>query len=265
MGESIVSIISLNIWRSAPLDGGPDDSDSSLNLQNVDIADNFREQSLKNFFHIFGNITHIFALQEVTSRMLIIVKDALPTFCFITGWGKDCQEIICYNPSKIKLVRTGSWNIEATNSVTWAEFDSICLFCCHLTWQGSDSDLQSVNPRIKETKSILKEIDHLVKVKPTVFCGDFNDSFHPLRLSMKSGFTSVFSDLRLCQPRTYPTPSATAKDVDAMNEVTYDIIMQRNCTTISASVLDFHSRGIYPSDHFPVQCVLQTQKFSSKL
>lgn len=138
---------------------------------------------------------------------------------------------------------------------------SITVFVstAHFPWAGCATEIETgMNQRIPVTHTVCENLRRLVPLnEPTIFGGDFNEDFHPLRiLNEEYGMCDVFESLDLPPPITHPVRPSDPQEEMRPNR-TLDWITSSlpvNCRVIGAFAKSCRgSRHSIPaSDHMPV-------------
>jgi len=131
----------------------------------------------------------------------------------------------------------------------------------HFTWEGHEDELATgASPRVDIARAVRAFVE---KMKPSVscaiLCGDFNDRYHPRRIFQEAKFTDTFSQIGLPINSTWPTPSWNwFEDPTGMSDNPCDFIFTCDrVRTLASQILHFSHLGMYPSDHFPIQAILE--------
>ncbi len=133
--------------------------------------------------------------------------------------------------------------------------------------KGSEVNLVIVNThldhvrsetRVAQTKVLVEEVrKHLSPLGALVVMGDFNDSpSSEVRTIIMEAFPKLVDTWRACN--NLEETSHHAFSGECQNGARIDWILAENSLAIESSILDKRTiNGSYPSDHFPVVCVLK--------
>jgi len=245
---------------------------------NVWNIENFtqRQAALQAFLQTFQ--PDVYCLQEVCPDILTLFDKELRGYDRIKedpfqGWTHGGN--IYWNSQLLSYVSHGAVDLglaEPSCRLFWVKLRSIqtgwtmIISNCHYTWEGHPTELEtSITPRINlalKTAQWLKKVQDEKGVNAVIFAGDLNDRYHPRRvLRQVAGYIDSFSQIKCRLKSTWPTPSFSyEEDSDGGVDHPCDWIFSRpDCLkVISSQIIDFAHNFIFPSDHFPVQAILQT-------
>jgi len=241
---------------------------------------------------VLGILTpDILLLQEVNEELLGILDGFLRTRGLLRVSGQEpgwtCESGIYYSSSMFSLVVCG---LETDLKMQGAYFQHRGLFwarlkftsseivdgpcvvvsTAHLPWVGSEEEVSSgVNQRIACSHAINNHLEriHMDNDVLTIFGGDLNEDFHPVRIltscSSESGLglREVFSELDQPPPITHPVrpsdPFEEARPDRCLDWLLYKAQNPAICRPLCAMAKRI--KGGYPpaSDHLPVCAVLE--------
>lgn len=217
----------------------------------------------------------IAGLQEVLCSQVKDLRKALPGYRPLgvgreDGKKKGEYAAILYRKELFQLVRTSafwlsetpsvpgsrSWETACTRIVTWAELRDrrsgrhLFVFNTHL-------DHVSQLAREKSAALILDSIGAIAGAAPVILTGDFNCT------SADKAYRILAGKLDDCllvakNVQSFPTTYVGFPADPDRNEVIDHIFVSRrkNVVVSNYEVITFHEGSLYPSDHLPVETVL---------
>jgi len=263
MPASRISVLTFNVWNTDHL------------------AE--RTPALQDFFTRFD--ADIICLQEVRPETLALFDKFLVTSHSRISEQKDepgwmCEGNIYYRHDMFSVMEFGAFDVgmSAKKSLRrqwWANLklistgQKIHVSTVHYTWEGhADECLTGVSPRVEYTHATLSFLlQHLPQVDAMVFCGDFNDRYHPRRILQGVNLVDTFSQLGLPMQSTWPTPTWNWTE-DARGGVDFVCDWIFTCPrvkTLSAQIVKHAFKGVNPSDHFPLLSVLELKENAAAL
>jgi len=246
---------------------------TTYNLWNTEHLEE-RTPALEDFFRRFDS--DIICVQEFRPELAALLDKNLPDHDRVAeqkyepGW--MCEGNIYYNNKMFDMVEFGAEEIGMKDKgyarrLWWAKLQLkatsqvIMVATVHFTWEGhADECATGTSPRVEYTHRVIEFFrKHHHTVDALIFCGDYNDRYHPRRILQKAEYIDTFSQLSLPMHRTWPTPSWNwCEDPLLASDFTCDFIFTCNrVKTLASQVLEHSYKGINPSDHFPLQAVLQ--------
>ena len=205
------------------------------------------------------------------------IQRGLPEYSYIqdtekAGWSTESN--IFYKNTLLELVSYGldDLNMEgyANRGLFWARMcikdSDITLFVstAHFPWVGNDVEIRTgLNQRIPAAANVAKHLSRLVHPnEPSIFGGDFNEDFHPLRiLNEEAAMVDVFEALDLPPPITHPNRSCGDLFETQRPNRTLDWIctsLPSNCRVIAAFCKAIRGGSFPPpSDHNPIVAVIE--------
>jgi endonuclease/exonuclease/phosphatase family metal-dependent hydrolase len=180
-------------------------------------------------------------------------------------WNSSLLECVDYGASDLGLVglenRCLFWVRLAIKGTEIKFFVSTA----HFPWVGSQHEIETgVNQRIVAATKVCELIRKLVLPQEiTIFAGDLNEDFHPVRiLSEEMGMMDVFESLDLPPPITHPVRPSSAMEEMRPNR-TLDWILcslPSQCRVVAAFAKGVRGGTHVPvSDHLPVLAVFELQ------
>jgi endonuclease/exonuclease/phosphatase family metal-dependent hydrolase len=203
--------------------------------------------------------------QEFLDRLLSEhdrVHDPFP------GWTNESN--IYWSKAVFEKIKHGAeevGHVEPERRMFWARLQlkslkkPIFVATAHLTSRLHGDEMETgVSPRVRQLKRIAEALNRLVSQgEPGFFMGDMNDAWHPQHVLHQVGFVSCFAALGIQSPPTfkcYPTANVQSGE-QTVTEAIDLITANKYARAIAASVPQFYSGDIAPSDHWPVQAIYQ--------
>lgn len=229
-----------------------------------------RAPALERFLALFNpDVLCVQELQRTTQEFLdrILgghdrVRDSLP------GWTSEGN--IYWSQAIFEEIEHGAeevGHVEPERRLFWARLrvksleKPIFVATAHLTSpRGSAETETGLSPRVRQLRRIAEELTRLVREgEPAFFMGDTNDAWHPQRILKQAGYVGCFAALGLQSPPTFQCyPTANVEPGAPTTTEAIDLIAaNRHALTLAASVPQFYSGDVAPSDHWPVQAIYQ--------
>ncbi len=220
-----------------------------------------REAALQSFFEL--NRPDIVCLQEyhpgpqqVLDRVLASHKRIEDAF---EGWLMESN--IYWNSSLFEMLEYGAEQIghaETLRRLFWVRLrqpdteKNLLVATAHLTWPGHAVEkADGKNLRLMQAQNSVEVLNRISREnEPTLFMGDFNEYYHPVRILQEAGFNDCFSALGRVLHPTWPVlPTSSYKGAAD----TLDWLVQRGpLRPMNAEVVDFFHEDFAPSDHKPI-------------
>lgn len=139
----------------------------------------------------------------------------------------------------------------------------------HLTWLGGSRELESgVNPRLEQTRAVVRVLDDVAADGPCLVMGDLNDPVVPPRVLGESGFADAWGALGVVPLPTFPAfPLSTegSRRPPFLPPSTLDWQFHRGpIRPLMTEVVDQPRRGIAPSDHRPLHTLYEFEASGSR-
>ena len=218
----------------------------------------------------------VFGLQEALFSQVTDVEKAFPTFARIgvgRDDGKNAGEFspLFYNTSRFQLLASGTfwlsqtpavagsrgWDAACNRVVTWLKLSDktnnkdILVFCTHFDHMGEVA-------RRNSASLLLHAVDSLSGTNPAVVIGDFNatpDS-EPYKI-ITSGNGKLIDARTKAKSSDGPLYTYTGFKVGEIKGEQIDYVFLKGITEVKSIFVNEHnSGGYYPSDHLPVNAVL---------
>lgn len=127
----------------------------------------------------------------------------------------------------------------------------------HLTWLGGSLELETgANPRLEQTRAVVRILDGIATDDPCLVMGDLNDPVVPPRILGEAGFSDASGALGVVTPPTFPAfPLSTesSRRPPFLPPSTLDWQFHREAIRpLMTEVIDQPRRGVAPSDHRPL-------------
>ena len=229
-----------------------------------------RAPALERFLSLFTpDVLCVQELQRPTREFLDRVLDEHNrVYDPFSGWTNEGN--IYWNKTVFEKIEHGAeevGHVEPERRMFWARLQlkslkkSILVATAHLTSpRHSDETETGLSPRVGQLKRIAEALTRLIpEGEPGFFMGDMNDAWHPQHVLQKAGFISCFAALGIQSPPTFKCyPTANVQSGEQTVTEAIDLITANNyARAIAASVPQFYSGDIAPSDHWPVQAIYQ--------
>lgn len=133
----------------------------------------------------------------------------------------------------------------------------VVIATVHLTWLGGSSELESgINPRLEQTRAVVRVLDDVAADAPCLVMGDLNDPVVPPRVLGAAGFTDAWGALGVVPRATFPAFPLSAEGSRRppfLPPSTLDWQFHRGAVRpLMTEVVDQPRRGVAPSDHRPL-------------
>jgi len=153
--------------------------------------------------------------------------------------------------------------VERDRRVFWVRLEHLAsglelvVATVHLTWLGaSDEVVTGVNPRLEQTRQVVRVLDDVASDGRCLVMGDLNDPAVPSRILRDGGFSDAWSALGVQPPPTFPAfPLSTegSRRPPLLPPSTIDWQFHRGAVEpVMTEVVDQPWRGVAPSDHRPL-------------
>jgi endonuclease/exonuclease/phosphatase family metal-dependent hydrolase len=154
--------------------------------------------------------------------------------------------------------------VERDRRVFWVRLEhrstglEVVVATVHLTWLGaSDEVATGLNPRLAQTREVVRVLDDVAGGGRCLVMGDLNDPAVPARVLHAAGFVDAWSGLGVQPQPTFPAfPLSTegSRRPPLLPASTIDWQFHRGALApIMTEVVDQPWRGVAPSDHRPLQ------------
>lgn len=219
----------------------------------------------------------LLGIQEGLYQQLPAIEQALPTHRLI-GYGRqggshDEYSGIYYDPERIavaewdqfwlsdtpKVIGSATWGNTVTRIVTWARLRDLARKI-DFFMINTHFDHQSEPARVKSATAMIDLVDGLAAELPIIVTGDFNSS------SLGSGaYATLVGSGALAdtwdetEKRLTPAWNTFAgyRELVEGNDRIDWVLTSANVRVRQAAINAFRKDGRYPSDHLPVQALVQ--------
>lgn len=251
-----------------------------------------RSASLSQTFHSLKS--DVYLLQEVTPEILeYLDKSVGHNYKRVhddrfAGWQRESN--IYWNDNLLALLDHGHGDLHIEDhparGLFWARLavrstmdklnvngspvEPLTIFCstAHFPWEGNDTEMRTgINQRIPAATNVCEQLRRLVPPHEcSVFAGDLNDDFHPVRiLGEEMGLMDVFECMDLPPPITHPVrPSCPREEMRPNRTIDWILCsLPAPCRVVSAlakGVRGGMHGGMAPSDHLPVMAVFELSR-----
>jgi len=153
--------------------------------------------------------------------------------------------------------------IERDRRVFWvrlahvATAQEVVIATVHLTWLGGSDELDTgTNPRLAQTRAVIRALGDVAGDGACLIMGDLNDAVVPPRVLRAAGFAEAWGALDVTPSATFPAfPLSTdgTRRPPLLPPSTLDWQFHRgDVRPMMTEVIDQPYRGIAPSDHRPL-------------
>ena len=218
-------------------------------------------------------ITDVFGLQECTNTMMPDIKTQLTGYIAPFEYSLENPNQVFVRAEAFKVVAKQSYTLlNGTRYVSLlrlrvraGEQAEFVLANTHLTSQGNRHSWANPgpSPRALEIAHVADLVLQMVGEDdvPVIVMGDMNDIYAPLRVAFELlGVTPSFGQLPspIRAPHTCPTPMMDVRNEnDNWGAKTYDLLLSKGLEVKSTKRLEYQKKGMFPSDHYPVQARYQ--------
>jgi len=127
----------------------------------------------------------------------------------------------------------------------------------HLTWLGASDELETGrNPRLEQTREVVRVLDDVAGAAPCLLMGDLNDAVVPTRVLRGAGFADAWGALGVTPQPTFPAfplSGEGSRRPPHLPASTIDWQFHRGpVRPLLTEVVDQPWRGVAPSDHRPL-------------
>lgn len=219
---------------------------------------------------------HMLGLQEALREQLDEITEALPQLV-ATGVGREADgggeySALLYDRRRFDLLAGGTFwlseNPQVRGSHTWGnELPRICTWAQLVDRTSGKSirvlnthwDHQSQPARVRSGELVAAQISEFGPEEPVILMGDFNaDPDNPARQPFsRIGLKDTYFDLH---PSSQDIGTFHAFQGTTSGEKIDAIYVNDRWKVLDAAIDHTHSKGRYPSDHFPVTATLELKR-----
>ena len=210
----------------------------------------------------------VLCVQELRPQLRDVIDDELPGHHHVVGdeRGWTHEGNIWWDAARFTHLGHGASPFgaaERDRRVFWVRLEhtvsaqELVVASVHLTWLGGSDEIRTgMNPRLEQTREVVRILDDVAADSPCLVMGDLNDPAVPTRVLREAGFTDAWSALGVVPPATFPAfPLSTegSRRPPHLPPSTIDWQFHRGSVSpIMTEVVDQPWRGVAPSDHRPL-------------
>jgi len=243
---------------------GPHFTAMSLNLWNTQRWPT-REAALRM---LLRRRPDVLCVQELRPPLASLIDSELGEHRRVVGVerGWTHEGNIWWDTGTFSLLGSGAspfGAVERDRRVFWvrlehrAEAHQIVIATVHLTWLGGSDELETGhNPRLAQTREVIRVLEDIAGTGPCLLMGDLNDAVVPTRVLRAAGFTDAWGALGVTAPATFPAFPLSGEGTRRPPHLpasTIDWQFHRGAVRpLMTEVVDQPWRGVAPSDHRPL-------------
>jgi endonuclease/exonuclease/phosphatase family metal-dependent hydrolase len=153
--------------------------------------------------------------------------------------------------------------IERDRRVFWVRLGhrgsdrQVVVATVHLTWLGGSDEVETgMNPRLAQTREVVRVLDDIAGDGACLVMGDLNDPAVPTRVLQAAGFADAWGTLGVVPQPTFPAfplSGEGSRRPPHLPPSTIDWQFHRGpIRPLMTEVVDQPRRGVAPSDHRPL-------------
>jgi len=210
----------------------------------------------------------ILCVQELRPTVGAVIDEELPDHRRVIGdeRGWTHESNIWWDTRVFSLVGHGAspfGAVERDRRVFWVRLlhlgsqVEVIAATVHLTWLGASTEVETgLNPRLEQTREVVRVLDDIAGSGPCLVMGDLNDPAVPTRVLHAAGFADSWGELGVVPSATFPAfPLSTSgsRRPPHLPPSTIDWQFHRGpVRALMTEVVDQPWRGVAPSDHRPL-------------
>ena len=210
----------------------------------------------------------VLCVQELRPTLGSVIDAELPTHVRVVGGerGWTHESNIWWDARRFTLLGHGAspfGAVERDRRVFWARLQhepsqrEIVVATVHLTWLGGSEEVETgLNPRLEQTREVVRILDDVAADAPCLVMGDLNDAAVPTRVLHAAGFLDAWGALGVVPPPTFPAfpmSGSGTRRPPHLPPSTIDWQFHRGgVQPLMTEVVDQPWRGVAPSDHRPL-------------
>ena len=210
----------------------------------------------------------VLCVQELRPQLGVVIDAEPPDHLRVEGdeRGWTHESNIWWHTTRFARLGHGAspfGAVERDRRVFWVRLShlptgvELVVATVHLTWLGgSDEVATGLNPRLAQTREVVRVLDDVAGDAPCLVMGDLNDPAVPTRVLRAAGFADAWSALGVVPPATFPAfPLSTegSRRPPLLPPSTIDWQFHRGgLHPVMTEVVDQPYRGVAPSDHRPL-------------
>jgi endonuclease/exonuclease/phosphatase family metal-dependent hydrolase len=210
----------------------------------------------------------ILCVQELRPQIGAVIDTELPDHRRVIGdeRGWTHEGNVWWNTGRFAHLGHGAspfGAVERDRRVFWVRLEhratglTLVVATVHLTWLGASDEVETgVNPRLAQTREVVRVLDDVAGGGRCLVMGDLNDPAVPMRILGGAGFVDAWSALGVQPQPTFPAfPLSTegSRRPPLLPASTIDWQFHRGAVEpVMTEVVDQPYRGVAPSDHRPL-------------
>lgn len=210
----------------------------------------------------------VLCVQELRPQLGSVIDEELPGHHRVVGEerGWTHEGNVWWDTARFARLGHGAspfGAVERDRRVFWVRLahratgSEVVVATVHLTWLGGSDEVETgVNPRLAQTREVVRVLDDVAADAPCLLMGDLNDPAVPARVLRRAGFEDAWSALGVVPPATFPAfPLSTegSRRPPLLPASTIDWQFHRGSVApVMTEVVDQPRRGVAPSDHRPL-------------
>ncbi len=210
----------------------------------------------------------VLCVQELRPQLRDVIDDELPEHEHVVGEerGWTHEGNVWWDTTRFTRIGHGAspfGAVERDRRVFWVRLQQVgsgrevVVATVHLTWLGGSDEVRTGNnPRLEQTREVVRVLDDVAATTACLLMGDLNDPAVPTRVLREAGFTDAWSALGVVPRATFPAfPLSTegSRRPPHLPPSTIDWQFHRGpVAPIMTEVVDQPWRGVAPSDHRPL-------------
>ena len=217
---------------------------------------------------LLGRRPDVLCVQELRPTLGTVIDDELPAHQRVIGdeRGWTHEGNVWWDTRTFTLVGQGAspfGAVERDRRVFWVRLHhhaadrEIVVATVHLTWLGGSDEVETgQNPRLHQTREVVRVLDDVAGDGPCLVMGDLNDPAVPTRVLQAAGFSDAWGALGVVPQATFPAfplSGDSSRRPPFLPSSTIDWQFHRGSVRpLMTEVVDQAWRGVAPSDHRPL-------------
>lgn len=207
----------------------------------------------------------LLCVQELRPTLGAVLDEALPGHLRVAddtrSWTHEGN--VWWDATRFEALAHGAepfGAIERDRRALWVRLrhrptgEELVVATVHLTWLGGSDEVDTgLNPRLAQTRAVVRILDEVAGPTPCLLMGDLNDPAVPARVLHAAGFSDAWSALGVTPGPTFPAfPLSTegSRRPPFVPPSTLDWQFHRGALRpLLTEIVDQPRRGIAPSDH----------------
>lgn len=210
----------------------------------------------------------VLCVQELRPQLGAVIDAELPDHRRVAGdeRGWTHEGNVWWDATRFEHLGHGAspfGAVERDRRVFWVRLKhrstglEVVVATVHLTWLGASDEVDTgLNPRLAQTREVVRVLDAIAGDGRCLVMGDLNDPAVPMRILREAGFVDAWSALGVQPQPTFPAfPLSTegSRRPPLLPASTIDWQFHRGALApVMTEVIDQPWRGVAPSDHRPL-------------